>query len=63
MIEMRPEPYKECLSLGNKLKRLAWNISALMLFKPFAAILEMAKYCLSMLGGQDRQRLKSECFG
>lgn len=36
MIEMRPEPYKECLSLGNKLKRLAWNISALMLFRPFA---------------------------
>jgi hypothetical protein len=28
-----------------------------------SAILEMAKYCLSMLGGQDRQRLKSECFG
>lgn len=33
---MQPEPYKECLPLSNKLKRLVWNITALLLFRPFA---------------------------
>ena len=50
MTEMRPEPYKECLSMG--IQAFCWPI-----------IWEMEKYCLGMLGCQDRQRLKSECFG
>ena len=30
------EAYKDSISLGNKLRRLRWNISCLILFRPFA---------------------------
>lgn len=33
---MKVEPYKECLPFSNKFRRLFWNISCLLLFKPFA---------------------------
>lgn len=32
---MEVRPYIECLSIGNKIRRLIWNVSALFLFKPF----------------------------
>lgn len=33
---MRVEPYKECLPVKNKLRRLMWNVGCLILFRPFA---------------------------
>lgn len=33
---MKPAPYKECLPMSNKLRRLAWDIICLLLFRPFA---------------------------
>lgn len=33
---MKAEPYKECLSFRNKLMRLIWRISYVILFRPFS---------------------------
>lgn len=32
---MKIEPYKECLPVKNKIRRLVWNIGCLILFRPF----------------------------
>lgn len=32
---INPKPYRECLSLSNKLHRLWWNVCCLIFFRPF----------------------------
>ena len=48
----RIEPYKDSLTIGNKLKRLFWNICCLIFFRPFAGpLLWRWRNCILRLFG------------
>ena len=48
------EKYEDAISLGNKLKRLLWNVSCLFFFKPFAGPLfcEWRTWVLKLFGAK-----------
>ena len=49
---MKVEPYKECLPLSNKLKRLLWGMTYLTLFRPFCGpIFKKWRICLLKIFG------------